>query len=420
MLLKDLRSAATVATRLAISLSISTNGPEQRERRERFRAAVDALGEPVRNDLAPENAEQILAGARWRAVDASERSRRAGFVVAAPVWEPAAAGAPATASRIGRFMERMYHRRGIDGLGDHLAAAYDIAVTGTGQLDVGVFRVQRGDGPAWIARLFAAARPVEAARGDAEILRFLARAGFPAERCARQEPVTVYQEQAVLVTEYVSGRTAAGSDRTFRALGDLLGRLHAIPPASGAMTRPGGAWHHLVVQGGPHDEIVAAGSLLEDAVGRVPPSQRKLHALLRSELERVDIWEGLPQSLIHPDFVPANVVTARTGDATVVDWTGAGRGPRLWPLAYLLWAAGARSLRCVEVALSGYRRHVALEPDELERLAAAIVARPLVLACWAFCTGRDQLADVAARLGDIQARAETIARRASASPVGRS
>ncbi len=218
-LLDDLRAVATAGTRLAMSLSIQASGAEDLDRRRRFEEAVAALGEPARNWLDHESAIRILAGARWRSVKVSERSQRAGFVVAAPVWETAADGVPSTASRIGRSMERMYGRRGVD-----------------------------------------------------------------------------------------------------------------------------------------------------DADARVPDSQRPLYATLRAALSQAETCDGLPQALIHPDFVPANAIASRAAGTVLIDWTGAGRGPRLWSLAFLLWAAGCEGLRCVDAVVAAYRRHVEPTSAELERL----------------------------------------------------
>ena len=413
-LLNDLRAVATVGTRLAMSLSIQARDPEDLARRRRFEEAVAALGEPARNWLDHESAVRILAGARWRSVDVSERAARAGFVVAAPVWETAADGGPSTASRIGRFMERMYGRRGMAGLDGHLRATYGISVTGVHELDVGVFRVQRDDGPDWIARVFPPERPFEAAGGDAEILRLLERADFPAERCADAEPVTSYEGQAVLVTQHVAGKKPGGTQESFGLLGDLLGRLHTLPPATGAAERPGGAWHHLVFEGDPGAEKAAAVGLLGDAEARVPDSERPLYATLRAELSRAETCDGLPQALIHPDFVPANAITSRAAGTVLVDWTGAGQGPRLWSLAFLLWAAGFESLRCADAVVAAYGRHVELTPAELERLAPAIAARPAIFESWAFCTGRKQLPAVVESVATDRARAESIAALAAA------
>ncbi len=413
-LLRSLRTVATIGTRLAMSLSIQARGAKDLARRRRFEEVVAALGEPARNWLDNDSAADMLAASRWRAVDVSERSRRAGFVVAAPVWEPAASGAEPTAGRIGRFMERTYYRHGMAALPTHLEAAYGISVKGVRELDVGVVRVERRDGPDWVVRVFAPERPLAAAEGDAEILRFLEDAEFPAERCVDSEAVTTYEGQAVVVTDHVAGRKSSGGRAEFTRLGDLLGRLHTLAPAPGAGQRPGGAWHHLVSRGDPRDEVAAARALLDDAKARVSETQRTLYAALRDELARAEDCNGLPECVIHPDFVPANVINSRTAGAVLVDWTGAGRGPRLWSLAFLLWAAGFDNLPLVDAVVAGYRPHVALTPAELERLAPAIATRPLIFRCWGFCTGGDQLADVVEAVSRIRERGEAIAARAVA------
>jgi len=411
-LLGDLRAVATVGTRLAMSLSIQVHGPDELARRARFEEAVAALGEPVRNRLDHDGAAKMLAATRWRSVDVSERAGRAGFVVAAPVWEPAASGADPTAGRIGRFMERTYSRHGMAGLPAHLEAAYGISVKGVRELDVGVVRVERRDGPDWVARVFASGRPLAAAEGDAENLRFLEDAEYPAERCAHSAPVTTYEGQAVLVTEQVAGRNGGRGEASFRRHGELLGHLHTLPPAPGAGERPGGGWHHLVSQGSPRDEVAAALALVGDAEARVLDSQRTLYGALRDELARAESCDGLPEALIHPDFVPANVISSRSAGAVLVDWTGAGRGPRLWSLAFLLWAAGAGGSGCIDAVVEGYGRHVELEPAELERLAGAIGARPLIFTCWGFCTGGNQLTATVDGASRIRERAAVIAARA--------
>jgi methyltransferase (TIGR00027 family) len=103
-LLKDLRALASVGTRLALSSTPPATDPDQAGRRASFRAAIAGLGEPAGNALSSDDFAQMLTDARWRAVEISERSKRAGFAVAAPAWEPAADGASASASRVGRYL----------------------------------------------------------------------------------------------------------------------------------------------------------------------------------------------------------------------------------------------------------------------------------------------------------------------------
>jgi hypothetical protein len=82
------------------------------------------------------------------------------------------------------YTRTMLTRSGTDRLPAHLAATYGIEVASLSELDLGVFQVNRTDGPAWVARVFPAARPAGAAAGDAAVLDFLADAGFSVERRA--------------------------------------------------------------------------------------------------------------------------------------------------------------------------------------------------------------------------------------------
>ena len=301
---------------------------------------------------------------------------------------------------------------GLERLPRHLEERYSISVRETAPLDLGVVRVDRRDGPSWVARVFPTTRPVEAAEGDARILQALARQGFPAERCAAPEPVSVHEGQAVLVTEFVDGERAPGRGRTFGVLGALLGALHARTAEARVPTRRGGAWHHIASAGGPREEVDAATALLEAARGRMAAADAGPHAALLEALRGLDDCADLPPALLHPDFVPANAISTPDGGLVMVDWTGAGRGPRLWSLGFLLWAAGARDLRLVDVAASQYRRHVQPEPEELARLASAIGARPLIFGAWGIAAGRRRPAEVAEEIGPIARLAETIAARA--------
>jgi len=303
-------------------------------------------------------------------------------------------------------------------LRSHLEDRYGIDVSAMTDLDVGVWRVGRADGPDWVARWFPARRPAEAIAGDAEILRYVAGHEFPAERCAADEPVSVLDGRPVLVTEWAGPvprrerreaiRGAGGLGR----LGALLGRLHRLPPGIGAVARPGGAWHHLA-DGLPSAEVAAAAELLARVSHLVPDAEREAYRELQAQVGALDVGDGLPEALTHPDFVLANVV-ATPGGMVLVDWAGAGVGPRAWTLAFLLYAEGAKDLRRVEVVLAGYRRHVALEDEELARLAALAQARPLVLSVWSVCTGRSTPTEALAHAAETKTLAEAIADRAKA------
>jgi len=90
-LLTGLRAVAAPGSRLALSVSVATQGGEGRERRERFARRVAAVGEPARTVLEPTEAEQLLGRTGWSADagrTASDRGRAAGLILA--VAAPAA------------------------------------------------------------------------------------------------------------------------------------------------------------------------------------------------------------------------------------------------------------------------------------------------------------------------------------------
>jgi Ser/Thr protein kinase RdoA (MazF antagonist) len=160
-------------------------------------------------------------------------------------------------------------------------------------------------------------------------------------------------------------------------------------------------------------ELAAAVGRLADARELVADGEEDAYRRLCDEVDRLDGGDGLPEAFTHPDFVMANVVASPDG-IVVVDWAGAGRAPRLWSLAFLLYAEGTKDLRRVDRVVAGYRQHVRLEPEELDRLAAVMRARPLVFTVWAVCTGRSTAADAVAGLAELHSLTAAIADRARA------
>ena len=309
--------------------------------------------------------------------------------------QSAAAGEGRPSSRLA---VRALQRRGLDGLGAHLAQRYGIDIVGQRTLDVGVVRYDLAPGPPWVARLFPGDRPLAEAAHDERVLRALERTGFPAERCAHAEPVSLYDGQAVLVTGFVDGQPPGRSAGTLRAFGRMLGMLHARTANAGVLDFPGGAWHHLAVAGGPPGaDVDAALAALDEVEPALDPSEHSAWRAVRSLVARSEDGAGLPEALLHPDFVPSNALWTPDRHLVLVDWTGAGRGPRLTSFGLLLWAAGARGMADptgMDAAVEGYRSAIELDSEEWERLAGAIVARPLLYDAWGAAVGRRAFADV--------------------------
>jgi methyltransferase (TIGR00027 family) len=341
--LSELRTVATVGTRLALSFRTTSSSRSHGAHRARLEEAVAAWGEPARSSMTAEQADPLLAASRWRSTEISERSRHAGFVMAAPLWSPPQSSGRPTDSRVGAFMEHMLHRAGAETLPAHIESAYGMPVVRARELDLGVFQVVRADGTRWIARVFPASRSTEAAHLDARVLDWLAGHGVPAERCAHERPVSVHAGQPVLVTQFVPGRQAAATPAVFEDLGRILGRLQLLPPGSAG--RAAGAWHHLVLDAGPAEELAVARGLLDAAGRRVALTDRTSFETLSNDLDRLDTFDSLPRAFGHPDLVPRNEIRATNGSVVIIDWTGAGWAPRILPLGCLLWAAAGSASR---------------------------------------------------------------------------
>jgi thiamine kinase-like enzyme len=104
----------------------------------------------------------------------------------------------------------------------------------------------------------------------------------------------------------------------------------------------------------------------------------QVYESLKQLMTRGDDCSGLPEAFVHPDPVPVNAIATEAGPL-LVDWTGAGRGPRLASLAVLLHSAGPGNAPDV---MRGYAEHQALTAEELDRLEGVLWIRPLWLAAW--------------------------------------
>jgi hypothetical protein len=265
------------------------------------------------------------------------------------------------------------------------------------ELDVDVYRLHcTGDGPDGsdlVARVFG--RDVERATVDAaaRVLQKLAGSRFPAERCPSADPVLALgSDRHVLVTEYVEPSPAPGPGFILAWCTGLLSRLAT---RSGEDLPAGGGWHRLGPT--PAREIDQALSL----GGDVGPSV----AELVDALAESDAGAGLPEALIHADLTPPNAVPRGDQAPVIIDWIGVGRGPRIWPLAFLLFVAGPTG---APRALDRYASSVPLSNEELARLPAVMIARPLTLALWAVAHERMTARQAITRYRADRGRTEAI------------
>jgi Ser/Thr protein kinase RdoA (MazF antagonist) len=288
---------------------------------------------------------------------------------------------------------RMQHEPAPERLLAHLRHRYGIDPVAATKLSVHktyVFRVERGDGSPWVARAFPPARPRAGAEGDAAILRFLERQGYPAERLAAGDPVSDFDGCAVLVTRFADGSPLPDGAAKFAMMGDLLGRLHALPCDESA-GRPGGAsGEDPSREGTPRQDLLAALSFLDAVDTKVAAADRERFERLRDKVRSADDGHGLPEALLHGNLLhaPDHAILGEHGPVAI-NWKASGRGPRLADLAYLIWGTGSWHPRrpnqeCIDAAVGAYRRHVELTDDELDRLEPVMYIRMLYLACFGY------------------------------------
>ncbi len=288
---------------------------------------------------------------------------------------------------------RMHHEPVGEELLAHLRERYDVDAVAATRLSVHktyVFRIDMAGGERWVARAFPPARPRAGVEGDAAILRFLERQGYPAERLAVDDAVSDFGGSAVLVTRFVEGGPLPDGAEKFAMMGDLLGRLHALP-SDPSVDRPGGAsGEDPTHEGAPRQDLMAALAMLDAVATKVPAGERERFERLREAVRSADDGTGLPEALLHGNLLHApDHATLTDSGPVAINWKASGRGPRLADLAYLIWGTGSWNPRRpdeerIDAAVTAYRRHVDPNNEELDRLAAVMWIRPLYLASFSY------------------------------------
>jgi Ser/Thr protein kinase RdoA (MazF antagonist) len=288
---------------------------------------------------------------------------------------------------------RMHHEPAPERLLAHLRFRYGIdpvAATKLGVHKTYVFRIDRSDGSPRVARAFPPARPRAGAEGDAAVLAFLERQGYPAERLAADDAVSDFDGSAVLVSRFVEGGQLPDGPEKFAMMGELLGRLHALP-YDDSVSRPGGAsGEDPSREGLPRQDLLAALGFLDSVDTKVAAAERERFERLRDKVRTADDGHGLREGLLHGNLLHAPDHAVLSGHGPVaINWQASGRGPRLADFAYLIWGTGSWNPRLpdqerIDAAVNAYRRHAEPTDEELDRLEAVMYIRTLSLACFGY------------------------------------
>lgn len=282
---------------------------------------------------------------------------------------------------------RMNHEPSAERLLAHLRGHYRIEARAATKVSIHksyLFRVDRNGGDAWIARALPPARPRTGAEGDAAILRFLERKGFPAERLAVDDAVSDFEGSSVLVTRFVENKPFTDPTKKLGMMADLLGRLHTLS-LDDSVSRPGGSEGvDPRYEGTPRQDLMEALSFLDAVDSKVPAAERERFEHLRNRVRSTDAGEGLPVALVHGNLLhnPDHALLTERG-VVGINWTAAGLGPRVSDFAWLMWGTWLKP-DAIAAVVDGYRRHVELTDEELARFEGVMSIRPLRLSCFSY------------------------------------
>lgn len=252
-----------------------------------------------------------------------------------------------------------------------------------------VERVEVADGRRWVLRAFQGdADTLERElRGQAAVLAYLARRGYPAPRVVRTrdgQVIASHAGWAAIVLSWTEGTPAGFDLDALERLGETVARLHALSAALGA----------------EEDEAVLPDCRLRPPAAlpafapasRLPQPLRAAYDTWVATLRRMSATASqLPLALLHGDCWPGNAIVAHDGALALVDWDGAGLGPAVLDLGYLLLTCHLGQtdpflLRpdpaAIGAVVRGYSRGRRVTPAELDALEDAVrydLARRMVL-----------------------------------------
>ena len=120
---------------------------------------------------------------------------------------------------------------------------------------------------------------------------------------------------------------------------------------------------------------------------------------LKKALLSIDSGMHLPTTLIHNDCHPANALVTAPGHVILFDWEGAGMGPALLDVGFLLVNCDGKvpweplsvgsfhpDEELLRAVIEGYGQHHQLTTDELDYLQDAIRFRSLVFGTCSFAS----------------------------------
>ena len=125
---------------------------------------------------------------------------------------------------------------------------------------------------------------------------------------------------------------ARGDETELALTATALADLHNLDMTNrpGSEQLPRSRWLELMRPEGLLSELHAFAD-------RIPPELESRYAFCIDTLNNVRGWPEVPMTLLHSDCNPDNAVRTSRNRVTLIDWDGAGVGPAVVDLAYLIF-----------------------------------------------------------------------------------
>lgn len=256
-----------------------------------------------------------------------------------------------------------------------------------------IYQVSLANGTLWILRVVedsSKATFVELVH----LLLFFEQENYPTERVVftiEQTAVVTVGDWHLLMTTFLVGTPLEYAPPTFSLLGAIVGRLHALKPS---LTYVPPRASML-----PANELAFARQQLDAVASRVTHPYITQYDLLEKALLSIDRGMRLPTTLIHNDCHPANALVTAPGHVILLDWEGAGMGPAILDVGFLLVNCDGKAPweplstgsfhpneELLQAVLEGYCQYHQLTTDELDYLPDAIRFRSLVFGAGSFAS----------------------------------
>ena len=127
----------------------------------------------------------------------------------------------------------------------------------------------------------------------------------------------------------------------------------------------------------PEPELAWASECLLRCAGHVSSALEAEYQFLAEEVQQFDCRPQLPPSLIHNDCNFGNVILTSVGKVALIDWEGAGLGPALLDIGFVLSACFDKANQHLNTDalcafIKGYCRSRRLTDGELDSLGDAV------------------------------------------------